>query len=395
MILPLKRCPFSDLISYRNLSITNILRRVLIVNPWAGNIGPNTYLKNFHEKIPKNIRINFTVIYPYPDSLSKEMESLGYKVIYNKLLKLNHINNPLLKILWRIFSEFVLCLIFLKLSIKNRYDISLVNTEMYSFSLFFLAMISPIYVVVHSLSFGSASSFSRVVFSIQKRFVKKYLAVSNAVKEALKKVNVKNNVEVTYNGVNLPLNNLRQFSAPVRVISVIHPVPHKGAHLLIDVFKKLKESDIDFEWTILGWFNKSADKKYESEIVEKIKELDFGDKIKILGNVDNLHEWYSKSDFLVHPSLSESFGFVVAEGMSYSLPVIAFNVGALSEIINDGKTGFLISPFDTMLMAEKVKVLAKDINLRLDFGEASRKVIAKRFLVEDTMAHVYKVIGLT
>lgn len=371
-----------------------IMKNILIINPWEGNIGPNTFLKNFYLEKSNNINFELTIIYPCPDVISTEMENLGYRIIYNKLIKLNHFNNFFLKILRRLIGESLLCIIYIRLLLKKKYDFALVNSEIYSFSLLFLKLLCPIYVVVHSLSFNKAGVYSKAVFIIQKQFVSKYLAVSNAVKVALNNVNIKNNVYVTHNGVSVPDIEKKSIGDPFKIISVIHPVPHKGAHFIIDIVTDLMKSNIDFEWTILGWFNKSVDKQYENDIIKRINIVDTEKRIKLVGNVNNIQDYYLASDILVHPSLSESFGFAVAEAMSYSLPVLAFNVGALPELIENEKTGILINPFDVLDMSKKIQILYNDQKLLLKYGSASRNKILNEYLLKNTMARVYNVLDI-
>ncbi len=369
-------------------------KNILIINPWVGKIGPNTFLYNFLIGKPNTVNINVTVIYPFSDNISKGLENLGCKVIYNKYLVFNHYNNFVLKIFRRFFGEIVLCFIYLRLIFKTKYDISLVNTEIFSFSLFVLNLISPIYVVIHSLSFKDAGFYSKVLFFIQKKFVKKYLAVSNAVKDSLGSFYIGANVYVAYNGVAIPIEKNKKVCRPLKIISVIHPVPHKGAHLLVDVATDLNKLNIDFEWTILGWYSKTADQKYAETIIRRIEDLKLGQKMKIIGSVDNIEEWYSISDLLVHPSLSESFGFAVAEAMSHSLPVIAFSVGALPELIENGKNGYLIEPFKTAEMSNKIQAFINDSNLLHEFGYAARNKIVSNFEIKKTMTEVYRILDL-
>jgi glycosyltransferase involved in cell wall biosynthesis len=61
-----------------------------------------------------------------------------------------------------------------------------------------------------------------------------------------------------------------------------------------------------------------------------------------------LHELYTVADVAVFPSLYEPFGIVCLEAMAAGCPVIAANVGGLAEIIEDGKTGMLVSPNDSV-----------------------------------------------
>jgi glycosyltransferase involved in cell wall biosynthesis len=221
-------------------------------------------------KKPLNVEISVTIIYPYPDNTSKDLENYGCKMIYNRFIVLNHYNNIFIKIIRRIFSEIVLSLIYIRLMWKEKFNLSLVNTELYSFSLLFLNLICPIYVVVHSLSFKNSGFFTKVVFFFQKKIVKKYLAVSFAVKNALRDFNISRNVFVTYNGVPTPLIQQKKISRPFKIISVIHPVPHKGAHLLIDVLTDLSKFKMDFEWTLIGWDIKSGDRNYADDIIRLI-----------------------------------------------------------------------------------------------------------------------------
>jgi glycosyltransferase involved in cell wall biosynthesis len=54
----------------------------------------------------------------------------------------------------------------------------------------------------------------------------------------------------------------------------------------------------------------------------------------------------------------EAFGLVLVEAMATGTPVIAFELGAASEVIRDGETGFLIAPGDCIAAAARVKELS-------------------------------------
>lgn len=371
-----------------------ILKNILIINPFVGKIGPNTFLNSFLSRKPLNVDISVTIIYPYPDIISQNLESLGCKIIYNKFIVLNHYNNFFIKIIRRILGEIVLSLIYIKLMWKEKFNLSLLNTELYSFSLIFLNSICPIYVMVHSLSFKNSGFFAKVVFFIQKKFVKKYLAVSFSVKNALSDFNINKNVFVTYNGVSTPFIQKMTISRPFKIISVIHPVPHKGAHFLVDALADLNKLKLDFEWTLIGWDIKTGNQKYANDICRRIENLNLGEKVKILGSIDYIHDLYSSSDLLVHPSLSEAFGFVITEAMSYCLPVIAFNVGALPEIIENGKSGYLIEPFDIKDMTKKIQYFVNNQNLLIEFGKYGRSVVETKFEINKNIEKVYSVLEL-
>src|SRR5690606_31630784 len=66
---------------------------------------------------------------------------------------------------------------------------------------------------------------------------------------------------------------------------------------------------------------------------------------------------------LIVPSSYEGFGIVYLEGMCFGLPAIGTTAGAASEVIEDGKTGYLIEPNDSESLAKIISNLAEDREL--------------------------------
>jgi glycosyltransferase involved in cell wall biosynthesis len=76
-------------------------------------------------------------------------------------------------------------------------------------------------------------------------------------------------------------------------------------------------------------------------------------------------------DIAVIPSTEpEPFGMVALEAMAASKPIIAANHGGLAEIVVQGETGLLVPPGDASALAEAIKRLATDVNLRRQMGES-------------------------
>ena len=66
---------------------------------------------------------------------------------------------------------------------------------------------------------------------------------------------------------------------------------------------------------------------------------------------------------LIVPSSYEGFGIVYLEGMGFGLPAIGTTAGAAGEIIEHGKTGYLIEPNDSSMLATHINQLASDRDL--------------------------------
>ena len=72
-------------------------------------------------------------------------------------------------------------------------------------------------------------------------------------------------------------------------------------------------------------------------------------------------------------SRSESFGVSAVEAMACEIPVIATKVAGFQEVVRDGETGILVDVDDVQAMADAIKKLYDDKELREQYGKAGRK----------------------
>jgi glycosyltransferase involved in cell wall biosynthesis len=84
-----------------------------------------------------------------------------------------------------------------------------------------------------------------------------------------------------------------------------------------------------------------------------------------------LHDLYRRADIFALPSRAECYGHVICEAMASGLPVVACGVGAVPELVVDGRTGFLVPPGSPERLAESLGALVQDPALRIRFGEAA------------------------
>jgi glycosyltransferase involved in cell wall biosynthesis len=100
---------------------------------------------------------------------------------------------------------------------------------------------------------------------------------------------------------------------------------------------------------------------------------------------------FKQASVVVVPSVwPEPFGLVGIEAMRSAKPVIAFNVGGIPGWLENGKTGFLIEPYDLQKMAEKIELLLENNELRCELGEQGFKT-AGAFFTPDR--HVSKLLS--
>jgi glycosyltransferase involved in cell wall biosynthesis len=140
--------------------------------------------------------------------------------------------------------------------------------------------------------------------------------------------------------------------------------PAKGLNYLINAGKQLWEKRQDFRFLVT------------SEIQE---DLPF---VSHLGWVpyDRIQENYRQADLCVVPSVwAEAFGRTAAEAMACGLPVIASRTGGLQEIVEDGRTGFLVEPGSVPELVRRIDTLIEDKNLRLNMGGAGTRRVQDKF----------------
>jgi N-acetyl-alpha-D-glucosaminyl L-malate synthase BshA len=96
--------------------------------------------------------------------------------------------------------------------------------------------------------------------------------------------------------------------------------------------------------------------------------------VRFLGKVENVGDVLRGADLFLLPSATESFGLAALEAMACGVPVIASAAGGIPEVVEDGKTGFLVPPGDVATMVDRaLRVLeSADLHQRLKQNAAAR-----------------------
>lgn len=119
-------------------------------------------------------------------------------------------------------------------------------------------------------------------------------------------------------------------------------------------------------------------KRIESLIVQ----LKLQEQIILLGWRRDIPEILSAIDIFVLTSLWEGLPIAALEAMACSKPVVATDTGAIREIVQENKTGFLVKPKALKSMAEKLKLLLNDASLRMQFGLNAKNSLDSTFSLE-------------
>lgn len=120
---------------------------------------------------------------------------------------------------------------------------------------------------------------------------------------------------------------------------------------------------------------------------------DFRDRIKFVGRVTDVESVYHASDVVVLATMVEGVSNAIMEGMSMCKPIVSTDgpfVGT-SEIVEDGKSGFLVKYHDSEAFAKRILQLLEDADLRLSMGKRGRRIVEDRFGIQQMMDGFAKV----
>ncbi len=86
-----------------------------------------------------------------------------------------------------------------------------------------------------------------------------------------------------------------------------------------------------------------------------------------------------RTDILVLPSFAENLPMVILEAFAHGVPVVSTPVGAIAEVIDDGRNGLLVPAGDVAALAGALKKLLDNPELRRSLGQAARRDHAERY----------------
>jgi glycosyltransferase involved in cell wall biosynthesis len=217
-------------------------------------------------------------------------------------------------------------------------------------------------------------------------------------------------VVTAYNGVNVEnfqpgqgREGGRDGTLPILFVGRVSP--EKGIHTLIEAFAKIASQVDRARLDIVGgrttlredfivgissdplvralkrFYDGSVAKEYQQYLDRLVGRLGLADKVRFLGHVPHgeLPARYRSSAAVVNPSLSESFGISMVEGMASGLPVVGTKVGGMLETVLDGETGLLVEPERPDLLADAVMSLLEDPNLARRMGTRGRARAVQHF----------------
>lgn len=125
---------------------------------------------------------------------------------------------------------------------------------------------------------------------------------------------------------------------------------------------------------------------------KQIEKMHLQGRVILTGMQKNVDDYLNKASIFAFPSSSEGFPNVIGEAMVAGLPVVSYDcVAGPSDMIEDGKNGYLVPVFDDELMKERLRELMQDEQKRIAMGDNAKESI-RRFDKDVICQHFYEFI---
>jgi glycosyltransferase involved in cell wall biosynthesis len=186
-------------------------------------------------------------------------------------------------------------------------------------------------------------------------------------------------IPIIPNGVDLQAYKIaeRDWSSP-RLLSAGRIVHQKGLDLAMHALGGLK--NLNWEWYIAG------DGPQMHSLQSLAKGLGIDDRIHFLGwqSREQLLNCYQRANIFLFPSRHEGMPNALLEAMASGLPVVASCIAGNEELVQDGKTGYLVRSESVELLQAALDKLLTDSALRKQMGDASRQYVEENYSWEST-----------
>jgi glycosyltransferase involved in cell wall biosynthesis len=161
----------------------------------------------------------------------------------------------------------------------------------------------------------------------------------------------------------------RNKSEELRILFLGNVMERKGLHTLL---KAVSDQRSALKLDVIG--SLTTEPHYAKQMQEFVMVHGLSSIVSFHDSLDNepLKQKLKKASVLVVPSSYEGFGIVYLEGMGFGLPAIGTTAGAASEVIEHGKTGYLIEPDDSAALASHISQLAEDRDLLTQLSKNAR-----------------------
>jgi colanic acid/amylovoran biosynthesis glycosyltransferase len=162
----------------------------------------------------------------------------------------------------------------------------------------------------------------------------------------------------------------------------------KGLPILLNSLASLRRSHPDVLLTVVG------DGPDRVTLQQTTEQLGLSQNVRFVGyqSQAEVRDHMQQTDIFVLPSFAEGVPVSLMEAMAAGVPVVTTRIAGVSELVEDGVSGYLVPPGDAVSLAQCIEVLLNDALLRAQFGAAGRAKVEQEFNLELEVAWLHRIM---
>jgi colanic acid/amylovoran biosynthesis glycosyltransferase len=165
----------------------------------------------------------------------------------------------------------------------------------------------------------------------------------------------------------------------------------KGLPILLESLATLQKKHPDILLTVIG---DGCDRKLLEQLTIK---LGLNQNVNYVGykSQHEVREQLQQTDIFVMSSFAEGIPVVLMEAMASAVPVVATQIAGVSELVEHGVNGYLVTPGDSLSLTENIEKLLNSPEIRAKFGTAGREKVEKDFNIRHEIANLHQLMTKT
>ena len=176
------------------------------------------------------------------------------------------------------------------------------------------------------------------------------------------------------------VNNKSLKDKKLQLLFLSNYFPEKGLMVLLEAITLLKDKNTKI---ILNAYGSVQNNEEDTRCRKYVEDNGLAKFVNIYGPVYDKEKYkvFENADIFIFPSYfrEECFPVTILEAMNAKLPIIATNIGAIPEMIEDGENGLLIDPLDPVQLIQKIEYLINNEALRKELGQNAFARFEKSF----------------
>jgi sugar transferase (PEP-CTERM/EpsH1 system associated) len=239
----------------------------------------------------------------------------------------------------------------------------------------------------HGQRFG-ASRRQNWTFATMSRLIDRVVGVSeDSAQQCLREGVSASRVRTIWNGIDLARFSFAGNQPNGPAVLVARLVPEKDLPTLLRAVALLVQREPAFRLQVAG------NGPCLEETRQAIQQLGLTNHVQLLGERRDVPEILRQASLFVLPSRTEGISLTLLEAMACGLPIVATRVGGNAEVVEHGRTGWLVPAGDAEQMAEAITRVWRNPDESRRFGQAGRQRVERHFDVQRMVRnyeHLYR-----